>query len=92
MRLIRDLEAVVGKKVDVVTATGLKARIRDKVLQFVALLKMPVKLLVGAFVDTSGLIELSAKVFTHAGEPVKPLVGTFVDARGAVKRSVGAFV
>ena len=33
VRLIRDLEAVLEKKVDVVTAAGLKARIRDEVLQ-----------------------------------------------------------
>lgn len=31
--LIRDLEAALGKKVDVVTVAGLKARIRDEVLQ-----------------------------------------------------------
>jgi uncharacterized protein len=33
VRLIRDLEAALGKKVDVVTVAGLKARIRDEVLQ-----------------------------------------------------------
>ncbi len=31
--LIRDLEAALGQKVDVVTVAGLKARIRDEVLQ-----------------------------------------------------------
>jgi uncharacterized protein len=33
VRLIRDLEAVLEKKVDIVTVAGLKARIRDEVLQ-----------------------------------------------------------
>ena len=33
VRLIRDLENFLGIKVDVVTPEGLKARIRDKVLQ-----------------------------------------------------------
>lgn len=31
--LIRDLETLLGTKVDVVTSAGLKARIRDEVLQ-----------------------------------------------------------
>jgi hypothetical protein len=33
VRLIRDLENALGTKVDVVTIAGLKARIRDQVLQ-----------------------------------------------------------
>jgi len=33
VRLIRDLESVLGVKVDVVTLAGLKARIRNDVLQ-----------------------------------------------------------
>ena len=33
VRLIRDLENLLGTKVDVVTAAGLKARIYDEVLQ-----------------------------------------------------------
>lgn len=33
VRLIRELENLLGKKVDVVTADGLKERIKDKVLQ-----------------------------------------------------------
>ncbi len=33
VRLIRDLEAILGTPVDVVTVAGLKARIRDEVLQ-----------------------------------------------------------
>ncbi|MCY7279033.1 MAG: DNA polymerase subunit beta, partial [Phormidesmis sp. CAN_BIN44] len=32
-RLIRDLENLLGIKVDIVTTEGLKDRIRDKVLQ-----------------------------------------------------------
>ncbi len=33
VRLIRDLEGLLGRKVDVVTVQGLKERIRDQVLQ-----------------------------------------------------------
>ncbi len=33
VRLIRDLEQLLGRKVDVVTEKGLKERIRDRVLQ-----------------------------------------------------------
>jgi uncharacterized protein len=33
VRLIRDLESLLGTKVDVVTPQGLKARIQDEVLQ-----------------------------------------------------------
>lgn len=33
VRLIRDLEEALGKKVDVVTVQGLKHRIRDEVMQ-----------------------------------------------------------
>lgn len=33
VRLIRDLEKLLGRKVDVVTEKGLKERIREKVLQ-----------------------------------------------------------
>jgi len=33
VRLIRDLEGLLGRKVDVVTETGLKERIRDRVLR-----------------------------------------------------------
>ena len=33
VRLIRDLEGLLSRKVDVVTEQGLKARIRDRVLQ-----------------------------------------------------------
>ncbi len=33
VRLIRDLEGLLGRKVDVVTVQGLKERIRDRVLR-----------------------------------------------------------
>lgn len=33
VRLIHDLEDLLGKKVDVVTVTGLKERIKDRVLK-----------------------------------------------------------
>ncbi|MGK7945604.1 MAG: nucleotidyltransferase family protein [Microcystaceae cyanobacterium] len=33
VRLIRDLETILGRKVDVVTVKGLKERLRDKVLE-----------------------------------------------------------
>jgi uncharacterized protein len=33
VRLIRDLESILGTRVDVVTVEGLKARIRDEVLR-----------------------------------------------------------
>jgi len=38
VRLIRDLESLLGRKVDVVTENGLKTRIRDLVLQEAVLL------------------------------------------------------
>lgn len=38
VRLIRDLESLLGRKVDVVTENGLKTRIRDRVLQEAMLL------------------------------------------------------
>lgn len=38
VRLIRDLESLLGRKVDVVTENGLKTRIRDRVLQEAVLL------------------------------------------------------
>jgi len=38
VRLIRELESLLGRKVDVVTEKGLKPRIRDRVLQEAVLL------------------------------------------------------
>jgi predicted nucleotidyltransferase len=38
VRLIRDLEGLLGRKVDVVTETGLKERLRDQVLRDCVLL------------------------------------------------------
>ncbi|MBO1346548.1 MAG: nucleotidyltransferase family protein [Hormoscilla sp. GUM202] len=38
VRLIRELESLLGRKVDVVTENGLKTRIRDRVLQEAVLL------------------------------------------------------